>query len=584
MLKKLSISKRLLLVVLSMAFFAVIVSIIPLLTLRKTNINLQEFKEHPYATNMAIKNSLIVFGDVDRIVSELVLQPDTTNQQTSINRIQKGLTYIHEQLKDLKLSYELSDNLDERYEQALGEWEKVVNSIIASVQIGDMQTANTALLINFQPALEKVNAIAGELSSVADTLVDTTLALNAKQTNTVCALVIAILVFAVVFCSYFSYKVRKHIEFAIDEIGKMATAMAKGDLSIQSDFSASDELGVLADNMRSAVTTSKEYVDNISTVLNTMSKGDMCVDIDMDYIGDFEPIKVALIQITSSLNDALSNINHAANQVASGADLVSGSAQTLAQGATEQASSIQELSASIADVAAQVSQNAQNSNIATEKASDATGAICSSNDQMQKLMGAMNDINEKSSEISKIIKTIEDIAFQTNILALNASVEAARAGAAGKGFAVVADEVRNLATKSSEAAKNTTALIEASVVSINAGVKLAEQTAHELKSVVEGARITTEVIEQITQATNEQATTLAQFTSGIDQISAVVQNNSATSEESAAASQELSSQAHVLKEIVSKFKIKNTIESNMGFGNSFEQNNNTDTDMSWDKY
>lgn len=584
MLKKLSISKRLLLVVLSMAFFAVIVSIIPLLTLRKTNINLQEFKEHPYATNMAIKNSLIVFGDVDRIVSELVLQPDTTNQQTSINRIQKGLTYIHEQLKDLKLSYQLSDNLDERYEQALGEWEKVVNSIIASVQIGDMQTANTALLINFQPALEKVNAIAGELSSVADTLVDTTLALNAKQTNTVCALVIAILVFAVVFCSYFSYKVRKHIEFAIDEIGKMATAMAKGDLSIQSDFSASDELGVLADNMRSAVTTSKEYVDNISTVLNTMSKGDMCVDIDMDYIGDFEPIKVALIQITSSLNDALSNINHAANQVASGADLVSGSAQTLAQGATEQASSIQELSASIADVAAQVSQNAQNSNIATEKASDATGAICSSNDQMQKLMGAMNDINEKSSEISKIIKTIEDIAFQTNILALNASVEAARAGAAGKGFAVVADEVRNLATKSSEAAKNTTALIEASVVSINAGVKLAEQTAHELKSVVEGARITTEVIEQITQATNEQATTLAQFTSGIDQISAVVQNNSATSEESAAASQELSSQAHVLKEIVSKFKIKNTIESNMGFGNSFEQNNNTDTDMSWDKY
>lgn len=584
MLKKLSISKRLLLVVLSMAFFAILVSIISLATLRKTNVNLQEFKEHPYATNMAIKNSLIVFGDIDRVVGELVLQPDTTNKQSSINRIQKELTYIQEQLKELKLSYELTDNLDGQYEQALGEWEKVVNSIIASVQIGDMETANTTLLVGFQPALDKVEAIASELSSVADTLVNQTLALNTKQTNTVCFIVIAILVFAVVFCSYFSYKVRKHIELAINEIGKMATAMAKGDLSIQSHFSANDELGILADNMRSAVTTSKEYVDNISTVLNTMSKGDMCVNIDMDYIGDFAPIKVALTQITSSLNDALFNINHAANQVASGADLVSGSAQTLAQGATEQASSIQELSASIADVAAQVSQNAQNSNIATEKASDATGAICSSNDQMQKLMGAMNDINEKSSEISKIIKTIEDIAFQTNILALNASVEAARAGAAGKGFAVVADEVRNLATKSSEAAKNTTSLIEASVVSINAGVKLAEQTAHELKSVVEGARITTEVIEQITQATNEQATTLAQFTSGIDQISAVVQNNSATSEESAAASQELSSQAHVLKEIVSKFKIKNTMQSNMGLGNSFEQNNNTDTGMSWDKY
>ncbi len=373
-----------------------------------------------------------------------------------------------------------------------------------------------------------------------------------KQVTTqiiVCFIALLVLAFLCFFIIRKSLKPLKEIEYASQQ-------MAKGNLKTQINHIGNDEIGSLADSIRTSMSFISNYITDIDRAMGEMAKGNFDLAPSQPFLGDFKHIEESITKFILEMSHSLSQINTAAEQVSGGSDQVSDGAQQLAQGATEQASSVQQLSASISEISEQVRENALSSERANEMAQQASTAISNSNLHMQKLMEAMNDIHAKSSEISKIIKTIEDIAFQTNILALNAAVEAARAGAAGKGFAVVADEVRNLAGKSAEAAQNTTKLIEDSVTSVNEGVKLAEITALDLQSVVKDSDATSQIISEITGATREQSKALEQITMGIDQISAVVQTNSATSEQSAAASEELSGQATILKQIVSKFKIK----------------------------
>ncbi len=334
-----------------------------------------------------------------------------------------------------------------------------------------------------------------------------------------------------------------------------AKAMEQGHLDVDIPYTSRDEVGEVAQSLRQSTDIIRSYIADIDRVMGQLAGGDFAVQLNTVFVGDFINIQSSIERFVSNISETLAQFKMSADQVAQGADQVSGSAQALAQGATEQASSVEELSASITEISSQVGENANNSVKASGMAESAVTAITSSNAQMQQLMAAMNNIHIKSSEISKIIKTIEDIAFQTNILALNASVEAARAGEAGRGFNVVAEEVRNLAGKSADAAKNTTQLIEDSVASIDEGVRLAAVTAQDMLGAVDSVEQTTHVIAEITKASHEQAVSLAQVTIGIDQIAAVVAANSATSEESAAASQELSSQANVLNMAVSRFKL-----------------------------
>lgn len=345
---------------------------------------------------------------------------------------------------------------------------------------------------------------------------------------------------------------------SIKKLYHAAREIAAGNLDVMIDVKSRDEIGEVAHAMSDTVDRLKsyqEYIDEITNALEDISEGNLNFRLNQDYAGEFAKIKNALLHIKSTLSDTINQMMQVAYQVQTKSAHLSEGSQVLAQGTTQQASAIEELAASMNDISEQVKKNAGNTQKANEAAEEASGYLETSNEEMQDMVRAMAEIRDTSSQIGKIIKTIDDIAFQTNILALNAAVEAARAGTAGKGFAVVADEVRSLASMSAQAAKDTTTLIETSISAVNHGTFVAETTANTLGNVMESSKRSVELIREIAQASSMQMSYISQINTGVEQISQVVQSNSATAEESAAASTELSQQAGMLKGLVDQFQI-----------------------------
>ncbi len=373
----------------------------------------------------------------------------------------------------------------------------------------------------------------------------------------------ALFIIAAVLGIIFARRIAKTIGMPVADCTKEIAQLSKGKIVLQSPEKIDaiknipiKELKILGKAISYTIYNLNTYIGDITDVLGRISERDLDQAVTRDYYGDFGAIKDALNGIIDSLNETMQEMNSASGQVFSASNQVSDSAQALAQGSTEQAGTIEELLSTVNTVSDKIKLTAENAENADKKASGAKRGIEQSNAEMRNLINAMDEISKSSEQVATIIKIIEDIAFQTNILALNAAVEAARAGSSGKSFAVVADEVKSLANKSSEAAKNTSDLIKNTLAAVENGKEITSRTADMLESIVGEVDTVAQLINNISDESNEQANAVEQIVSGLDQVSVVVQSNTASAEESAAVSRELADQSKRMQELVSSFKLR----------------------------
>ena len=479
------------------------------------------------------------------------------------SQIDASIDSIRSSIDTVKTISGQSGTAMQTYTSAVDTWLTKAETIRSNIKEGKITESRELLQNECTPALnaaiEAGDALTGEVDTASRSIVA-----GARSEARRNVIVLAVLVVVMVLVnSFFSTRLVNAVVKPLHEAEEAVVAFSKGDLSHEVSFESQNEIGVMCDAVRTSQKIVGEVISDIVGVTKSLAAGDLTVEINREYPGQFAPIKKNLDYLFDNLNSTMSEIKRAADQVAAGSDQVSVGSQSLAQGATEQASAVEELSATINEIEASAKTNADAARDAKAKSDMAAGQVQISNEHMHEMHQAMEDIYSGQLDTEKIIETIENIAFQTNILALNAAVEAARAGMAGKGFAVVADEVRNLAAKSDQAAKQTKQRIEDSMTSVRRGRELVGNVNASIEKTVELASHAISSMQQVAENSINQASAIEQLTTGIDQISAVVQTNSATSEESAAASEELSSQAVMMKQELQRFKLRGQADDDM---------------------
>lgn len=508
--------------------------------------------------NELILQCRIYTNNAARNIRDMALDPSDPGNETLQANIESALAELDTAVKEIKEIYPLSDGGVDNYISAMREWYNEVPDILSAIQSGNQQKAIQLIKNSCTP---KLNDMIGIVQDISNNLLEEQNKIIKEQQEEITNGKI-IMITVTIICACFVVFMAMQIIFGITRPVKQVSVALKGfsmgKLDIPVKYSSRSELGGMCDALRTSQYVLSEVIGDECRILEEMANGNFDVKTKDEsiYVGELHNILKSMRIINGNLSNTLGQIMHSANQVANESIQLSNGSQSLAQGATEQASSVEQLASTITEISNSSKDNALNSEQASNQSKLAGRQVEESAQLMDDMVLAMQKISDSSNEIGKIIATIENIAFQTNILALNAAVEASRAGEVGKGFAVVAEEVRGLAAKSDEAAKATKNLIEHSILTVKEGSDIVKNVSDSLAKTVDISNHVLESVHLIKKSSAAEFEAIKQVTKGVNEISCVVQTNSATSEQFAASSVELSNQASLMKDLLSQFRLR----------------------------
>lgn len=558
-LKNMKIGKRLMVsyaVAMVLLLVCIVTSVINLVGIGQ---QITEFYEHPFQVSASANIINAKFEEMQKSVFRAISTEDADITSEAIADAKASGNMVQENMAIVKELY-LGDLQDiNALETKLAELAPMREHVLELATQNKNKEAAEYMEEHNIPCIQQIQVYLDKLIETADTT-GQTLITSVQQKQGFAVIILAVLgIASFVISMAFANFITKSITEPISEMEQVAENLAEGILDANIiTYASADEVGNLAANMKSAIVGLKLLIGDLSYLMKEIAAGNLALTTTQEgaYKGEFRPILMSIRDMNNNLNLTIGEIREASEQVSVGSTQMAESAQGLAEGATEQAGTVEELNATVENVTEMAKKSAEEAEQTSEEISASAKKAEQSRAEMDKLMEAMQRIDSTSKEIVNIIGSIEDIATQTNLLSLNASIEAARAGDAGRGFAVVADQIGKLASDSAQSAANTRELIMKTLDEIQVGNDITSVVSAAFANIIKEVEAFAAAAENIKQQSVEQSQNLQQVSEGIEQISSVVQNNSATAEETSATSEELAAQADNLKELVARFQLK----------------------------